>query len=51
MIGIEEKLKHFTFNERNEVVEAPESGAGRSEDITTFLDKYGSFDQLTINDY
>lgn len=51
MIGIEEKLKRFTFNERNEVVEAPESGEGRSEDITTFLDKFGSFDQLTINDY
>jgi alkylated DNA repair protein alkB family protein 8 len=51
MIGIEEKLKQFTFNERNEVVEATESGAGGSDDITTFLAKYGSFDQLTINDY
>ena len=47
-IGIEEKLKRFTFNERNEVIEAPEEG---SEAITSFLDKYGSFDQLTINDY
>ena len=44
LIGIEEKLKRFTFNERNEVVEAPENGEGGSEDITRFLDRYGSFD-------
>jgi hypothetical protein len=44
MIGIEEKLKQFTFNESNEVVEVPESGMSGSEGITTFLDKYGSFD-------
>ena len=47
-LGIEEKLKKFTFNEKNEVVEAPEGG---SEAITSFMDKFGSFDQLTINDY
>jgi alkylated DNA repair dioxygenase AlkB len=46
-IGIEGKLKGFTFNAQQEVITKLDE---KSEEVT-FLDKYGSFDQLTVNDY
>ena len=44
LIGFEKELSSFTFNEHNEVQRG--SGPG-----PTFFEKYGLFDQLTINDY
>lgn len=46
-IEIEQKLRTFTFNEHQEVIPTDEEQKGAE----TFFDRYGSFDQLTVNDY
>ncbi len=46
-VEIEQKLRTFTFNEHQEAIPTDEEQKG----VETFFDRYGSFDQLTVNDY
>jgi len=50
-LGFEQLLRSFTLNEHNEAIQHGPSSLEEESKSSTYLDTYGMFDQLTINDY